>query len=102
MQSSYFTFFSNKGGVELLKSALHSDPLIQLPQQLNDLPCCICDYYHSMPTEIENKYCRLRTCVSRTDLFESTVLDLNVLSIAIINCSEMFVSPLDYSPASYR
>ena len=88
--------------MDLVKSALISDPPTGPPQQPNDLPWCLCGYCCPMPTEIENKCCRLRTCTTRTDLFESIVLDLNVLTIAIINRSETFVSPLDYSPASYR
>ena len=55
-----------------------------------------------MPTAIENVCCKLHTCVTSTDLFESTVLDLNVLLIAILNHSEVFVDKADYSPASYR
>jgi len=94
--------FSTKGGVDLVKSALLSDPPNQPTQQPNDLPWCLCGYCRPMPTEVEKKCCRLRTCVTRTDLFESTVLDLNVLSIAILNRSEMFVSSFDDSPASYR
>ena len=35
-------------------------------------------------------------------IFESTLLDINVLSIAIVNCSDTFVEPADYSPSSYR
>ena len=40
--------------------------------------------------------------ITSTDLFESTMLDLNVLSLAILNCSEVFLDEPDYSPASYR
>ena len=35
-------------------------------------------------------------------ILESTVLDVNVLSIAIINRSDTFVEPVDYSKSSYR
>jgi len=88
--------------VELVQAALLSDPPSQPPQQPNDLPWCVCNKCRAMPTTIENVCCKLRTCVTSTDLFESTVLDLNVLSIAILNRSEVFVDEADYSPASYR
>ena len=34
--------FSTKGGVDLVKSALLSDPPNQPTQQPNNLPCCLC------------------------------------------------------------
>lgn len=88
--------------MELVQAALLSDPPSQPPQQTNNLPWCVCNKCHAMPTAVENVCCKVRTCVTSTDLFESTVLDLNVLSIAILNRSEVFVDEADYSPASYR
>ena len=55
-----------------------------------------------MPTSVENICCRQSSCITSTDLFESTVLDINVLSIAIVNRSDTFVEPVDYSLSSYR
>jgi len=40
--------------------------------------------------------------VTIPEFFESAVLDMNVLSIAIINRSEMFADDPDYSPSGYR
>ena len=55
-----------------------------------------------MGQPIENVCCRQRPCISTTDFFASVVLDTNVLSIAIVNRSDMFADDPDYSPASYR
>ena len=55
-----------------------------------------------MPQEIENVCCRQRPCVTTQDYFQATVLDMNVLSIAIVNQSEVFADVADYSPSSYR
>ena len=97
-RSIILNLFSNKGGVELVQAAPLSDPPSQPPQYPNELPWCVCNKCHAMPTALENVCCKLRTCITSTDLFESTVLDLNV----ILNRSEVFVDEADYSPASYR
>ena len=55
-----------------------------------------------MPTSVENICYRQSSYVTSTDLFESAVLDINVLSIAIVNHGDTFVEPVDYSPSSYR
>ena len=99
-RSIILNLFSNNGGKELVQAALLSDLPSQPPQYPNELPWCVCNKCHAMPTALENVCCKLRTCVTSTDLFESTVLDLNVLSIAILNRSEVFVDEADYSPAS--
>jgi len=55
-----------------------------------------------MPTAAENACCKQSSCITSTELFETSVLDINVLSIAIVNCSDTFVELADYSPSSYR
>ena len=55
-----------------------------------------------MPLEIENVCCRKQTCVTAQDFFQLAVLDMNVLSIAIVNRSDVFADDPDYSPSSYR
>jgi len=81
-----------------VKSALLSDPPNQPTQQPNDLPWCLCGYCCPMPTEVEKNAADCGNVL----LVESTVLDLNVSSIVILNRSEMFVSLFDDSPASQR
>ena len=46
--------------------------------------------------------CRKRPCVTTQEFFESAVLDMNVLSIAIVNRSDVYADDPDYSPSSYR
>ena len=92
--------FSSCGGIELARSALQSDTSKDPPE--DNLPWCVCGKCRPMPTPVENVCCRQSACITSTDLFESTVLDINVLSIAIVNRSDTFVEPVDYSPASYR
>ena len=55
-----------------------------------------------MPFEIENVCCKQRQCVTTMDFFQSAVLDMNVLSISIVNRSDVFAEDPEYSPSSYR
>jgi len=55
-----------------------------------------------MPQPVENVCCRKRQCITTTDFFQSVVLDSNVLSIAIVNRSDVYADTPDYTPASYR
>ena len=97
-----FNTFSTRGGLELVRAALQSDPPEMPHQPAGNVPWCVCGNCRAMPTSVENVCCRQSSCVTSTDLFESTVLDINVLSIAIVNRSDTFVEPVDYSPSSYR
>ena len=96
--------YCNNGGVELLKSIMSSDP----PEPENDpqssnLPdWCRCGNCQPMPLSTENICCRKRPCVTTLEFFESAVLDMNVLSIAIVNRSDVYADDPDYSPSSYR
>ena len=94
--------FSNRGGIQMVQAALQGDsPTDRPPQQPDNLPWCICSKCRPMQMLNENVCCRHRHCISDTELFESTVLDLNVLNVAILNRSEVFVESPDYSPSSY-
>jgi len=53
------------------------------------LPWCICGWCRRMPQEIENRCCRKRPCITTEDFFQSAVLDMSVLSIAIVNRSDV-------------
>ena len=87
----------------MVQAALQGDsPTDRPPQQPDNLPWCICSKCRPMPMPNENVCCRHRHCISDTELFESTVLDLNVLNVAKLNRSEVFVESPDYSPSSYR
>ena len=94
--------FSTRGGLELARAALDSDPPEEMPHQPADnLPWCVCRKCRVMSTSMENVCCRQSSCTTSSELLESSVLDINVLSIAIANRSDTFVEPVDYSPASF-
>ena len=55
-----------------------------------------------MPLPAENVCCRKSPCVTTLEFFQSAVLDMNVLSISIVNRSDVFADDPDYSPSGYR
>ena len=73
--------FSTRDGLELAHAALQSDHPEDIPQQPEgSLPWCVCRKCRPMPTSVENLCCRQTSCIMSTELFESTVLDVNVHS----------------------
>lgn len=98
--------FSNSGGLNLLVSVMQgSEPLgndPSDPQPNSQQHWCICGKCRSMPLEIENVCCKKHRCVTTMDFFESAVLDMTVLSISIVNRSDVFAEDPEYSPSSYR
>ena len=68
----------------------------------NNLPWCICGQCRHMALEVENICCRQRICITREEFFQCAVLDMGVLSIAIVNHSDVFADDPEYTPASYR
>ena len=97
--------FSNHGGVNLLKATLSEqdsdggdedhDP--DGNGNNSQLPWCVCGRCRRMPQEIENRCCRKRPCITTEDFFQSAVLDTSVLSIAIVNCSDVFADDPEYT-----
>ena len=81
---------------------MRSDPPKDQPHSSNLPDWCICGKCGPMPLSTENVCCRKRPCVIMLEFFESAVLDMNVLSIAIVNRSDVFADDPDYSPSGYR
>ena len=94
--------FSNHGGVDLLKAIIHDGDPESDGGSNNNLPWCICGRCRHMPLEVEKVCCRQRVCITREEFFQSAVLDMSVLSIAIVNRSDVFADDPEYTPSSYR
>lgn len=94
--------FVNHGGVDLLKAIINEGDPESDAGSNNNLPWCICGYCRHMPLEVEKVCCRQRVCVTREEFFQPAVLDMSVLSIAIVNRSEVFAEDPEYTPSSYR
>ena len=83
--------YSEHGGMELLKAVVEgAEPENPVADSGNPGPSsspawCICGRCKAMSQEIENVCCRQRPCVTTQDYFQATVMDINVLSIVIVN-----------------
>ena len=79
-----FNTFNTLGDLELVFATLLSD-LLEMPRQsANSVPWCVCGNCRAMPTSVKNIYRIQPSRVTSTSPFEFTVLDINVLSIAIV------------------
>ena len=94
--------YGHIGGLELAKALLNPDP--SPPDQPQDLaiPWCVCSKCHIMPTDVENKCCKQRRCVTLDPAFDNLVLNREALAIAIIHRSDFYVGPATDSPESFR
>ena len=102
MQGCTEKTFVNHGGVDLLKAIINEGDPESDARSNSNLPWCICGYCRHMPLEVEKLCCRQRVCVTREEFFQPAVLDMSVLSIAIVNRSEVFAEDPEYTPSSYR
>ena len=71
-------------------------------RSISDLHWCICGCCRHMPLEVEKVCCIQWAHVMREEFFQSAVLDMSVLSIAIVNRSEVFADDPEYTPSSYQ
>ena len=94
--------FTNHGGIDLLKAIIHDEDPGGNEGSNSNLPWCVCGRCRHMPLEAENICCRKRVCITREEFFQSAVLDMSVLSIVIVNRSDVFADDPEYTPSSYR
>ena len=94
--------FSKHGGLDLLKAIICERDQESDGNITSDLHWCICGCCRHMPLEVEKVCCRQRAHVAREEFFQSAVLDMSVLSIAIVNRSEVFADDPEYTPSSYQ
>ena len=93
--------FSNRRGIELAWSLMQPGQPYDVPPDSNQqLPWCIYGKCREMEQPIEKVCCSKQPCISTTDFLTSVVLDTNVLSVAIVNRSDVFADNPDGSPAS--
>lgn len=90
------------GGIERAQVIIQDEPPHQPREPSQSLSWCICGKCQSMGQPIENVCCRRSDCVTNLEAFETIVLDVNVLSVAIISRSDIFADDPEYTLASYR
>jgi len=99
--------FSHRGGIELVQSFMtEHTPDQQQPQSQNPEPrglsWCVCGKCRAMPTSAENVCCRKRPCITTTETFDNSVLNTDVLSIAIVSGADVMAHTPEYTPTAYR
>ena len=88
------------GGVDLARCLLDPEPEIVPTGPMP--PWCICGLCRPMPTEVEEKCCRRRTCITLHRSFTNVVLDREVLTVGIHQRADYRADPIDYGHNSYR
>ena len=96
--------YGHVGGLELAKALLNPDP--PPPDQPQDLaiPWCVFGKCQITPSDVENKSCKQRHCITLDPAFDNLVLDREALAVAIIHRSDFYVGPpgSDDRPKSFR
>ena len=92
----------SNGVLELLKSVKEGDPPEDEPRQSNQPGWYICGRCRSMSLPAENVYCQKSPCVTTLEFFQLAVLDMNMLSISIVNRSDVFADEPDYTSSGYQ
>jgi len=94
-----------RGDPKFLVDLTRNDPDGDHPETPSNqtLPSwCRCGKCRLMPTPRENVCCRQRPCITTAEVFNTNVLNTDVLSIAIVRRSDDFADTADYTPTSYQ
>ena len=55
-----------------------------------------------MPLPEENVCCRSNPCITTTESFDTIVVNREVLSVAIVHCSDVCSEDPEYAPSDYQ
>ena len=83
------------GGISLVKALLEGPS--ESPGANNNLSWCVCGRCRNMATPDENVCCRNPRCLTTTDMFETIVLNRDVLSVAIVHRADVYSGPCVFS-----
>ena len=63
---------------------------------------CKCGKCRHMENPTEHVCCKMRPCMTTTEVFHDTYLNRHVLSVCIIDRSDFYGDEMEFSPANYR
>ena len=90
------------GGIQRLH-LLMQQPSQSFGQHQIQVPWCVCGKCHQMDQVVEQVFCRRSDCcITDMEAFETTALDISLLSVAILNRCEITADDPEYTPKSYR
>ena len=93
--------YGQVGGLHLAKALVEGGPS-EPSGGSNNLPWCLCGRCRVMPTPQENVCCKSCPCITTTEMFETVVLNRDVLSVAIVHHSNVYSDDYRYEPSDYR
>lgn len=95
----------DRSGVELARCLLqrNDNDDEQPPQEpQGPLEWCTCGKCRHMPNPVERVCCKMRPCITTTDMFHDVALNRNVLAVRILNTSDFFGSLVEFKPSNFR
>ena len=102
-QSLLIELLQDRGGVELARCMMQrmdNDDNYQPPQGTPEW--CKCGKCRPMENPVERVCCKMRPCITTSDVFHDTSLNRNVLSVCIIDRADYFGDDVEFQPANYR
>ena len=95
--------YAQVGGLHLAKALVTVEGGPSEPSGgSNNLSWCLCGRCRVMPTPQENLCCKSRLCITTTEMFETVVVNRDVLSVAIVHRSDVYSDDYQYEPSDYR
>lgn len=94
----------DRGGVELARCLLQRSGDGEQPPQGPQGPqeWCTCGKCRYMDNPVERVCCKMRPCITTTDMFHDVALNRNVLAVGILSASDFYGNPVEFAPSNFR
>lgn len=96
-------FSNGRGSLDFVNCLLEAEEDVDPEPNDGDGPeWCVCSAFLDMGTEVENKCCGKRVCVTSYELFWNICIDREILRLAIRAQCDIRAEEPDYSMNSFR